>query len=60
MKVLGLENVAPLSGEVTPEPSYGGILGAAFDPARQAEREFAEYLEQHANVIPFPGSRVRQ
>ena len=58
MKVLGLENVAPPCEEV--EPSYGGILGAAFDPARKAEREFAEALKQYANVIPFPDSRTRQ
>jgi hypothetical protein len=46
MKVLGLENVTRSSGEVTLEPSAGGILGMALRE-RQAERQLAEYMESN-------------
>lgn len=46
MKMLGI-NLEPRP-DATPEPSYGGILGAAFDPERIKERQLEQYV--HENI----------
>jgi hypothetical protein len=58
MKVLGLDCSIP-SGYVVGEPSYGGILGAAFNPERirerQEEERLIQYVSERAGFVFDPG-----